>query len=370
MSLRASIEKMTRRTLFVFAGAFAFAQQRRPVTRKSKPAPEKPKPGVEKTKFLDPGTEAELFRVTDPNVAASFLPPPHQAIFSRRGHFLLYAREQSGERQAWSLDLKSWRNRKLTSARSLDPESLTLTDDEKVLAYIDGNTLLAGPPGRGAKKLHEFGEKPGTGLGATAREIFAADGRRLLSIPLTGGEAQLILESKAPIEYPMAQPGGSLVAYISEGGLWVVPRTGGPAKRLPTPETGRVTQARWTANGASLLYLLSAGAGRPVSLEEIGPNGGAAVRIANTSQYASVTATNDGSVFFGASGSKAGPIIFLMLRQNRRELALCEHGAKDPALARVAVSPDSQHLFFHSDREGKSALYMLDLEKLVEKPEA
>lgn len=370
MSLRASIGKMTRRTLFVFASGLVFAQQRRPVARKPKPKPEKPKPGVEKTKLIDPGTEAELTRVTDPNLAASFLPPAHQTIFARRGHFLLYAREQSGQKQAWSLDLKSWRNRQLSSVRALDTESLTLTADEKALCFIDGKTLLAGPPGKGSKKLHEFSEKPGPGLGTTDGEVLAVDGRRLLSIPVNGGEARVILESEAPIEYPMAQPGGELVAYRSAGGLWVVPRGGGSAKRLAPAETGRVTQARWTANGASLLYLFAAGNTGPVSLEEVKPNQGPGTKIANTSQYAAFTATADASVFFGASGSKAGPIVFLMLRQNRRELALCEHGAKDPSLARVAVSPDSQHLIFHSDREGRSALYMLDLEKLVEKPES
>lgn len=368
--LRASIEMMTRRTLFVFAASVTFAQQRRPVTRKPKPAPEKPKPGVEKTKFVDAGTEAELTRVTDPNAAASTLPPAHQFIFSRRGHILIYAREQGGQKQPWSLDLKSWRNRRIGSARSLDPESLTLTADEKLLAFIDGNALLVGAPGKGTKKIHEFTGKPGPGLGATEREIIAVDAGRLLSIPVNGGGSSVIAESGAPIEYPMAQPGGSLVAYRSAGGLWVVPRTGGSPKRLPTAETGRVIQARWAPSGDSLLCLLSAGAGGPVTLEEVNPAEGPAAKIANTSQYAAFTATPDGSVYFGASGSKGAPIVFLLLRQNRRELALCEHAAKEPATARVAVSPDARHLFFHSDRDGRPALYMLDLEKLVEKPES
>jgi Tol biopolymer transport system component len=51
-------------------------------------------------------------------------------------------------------------------------------------------------------------------------------------------------------------------------------------------------------------------------------------------------------------------------------MVLCEHAAREPARLRIAVSPDSQRLVFHSDREGKSAIYLIDLQKLVEKSES
>jgi len=50
----------------------------------------------------------------------------------------------------------------------------------------------------------------------------------------------------------------------------------------------------------------------------------------------------------------------------RRELTLCEHHASDPAMVSPVFSPDSQSIFFASDRHGKSAIYRVHVEKFVE----
>lgn len=365
--VRASIEMMTRRTLFVFAGGFVFGQTRRPMPRKAKPKPEKPKPGVEKVEYIDPGTDAKLFRVTDPNLGASLLPPPHQTLVSRQKRFLLYVREQNGKNQAWTLDLGSWRNRPLTAAQALVPDSLTMSEDGRMIAYVDGSDIVAGPPGRSGKKIHTL-QAPASTLDIGADAVFAAEGNKLLAIPVNGGTTAVVTEANAAIERPMLQPGaGSQIAFISGGALWVAAKSGGSPTRVPTAPGSRVTQARWSGGGTSLLYLLAAESGRgAVSLEEFRP-GSEPARIANTSQYKAFTTTADSSVIFGVSGSKAAPIVFLMLRQNRRELAVCEHAAKDAASVRITLTPDNRYLFFNSDREGRSAIYMLDLEKLVEK---
>jgi oligogalacturonide lyase len=49
-----------------------------------------------------------------------------------------------------------------------------------------------------------------------------------------------------------------------------------------------------------------------------------------------------------------------------RELTLCEHRASNPSAVSPVFSPDSRRVYFQSDHEGKSALYSVNVEKLVE----
>jgi oligogalacturonide lyase len=58
--------------------------------------------------------------------------------------------------------------------------------------------------------------------------------------------------------------------------------------------------------------------------------------------------------------------VLILLRVARRELTLCEHHASDPAMVSPVFSPDSQSVFFVSDRHGKSAIYRVHVEKFVE----
>jgi oligogalacturonide lyase len=81
-------------------------------------------------------------------------------------------------------------------------------------------------------------------------------------------------------------------------------------------------------------------------------------------------ANADSSVFVGASGSKASPYLLLLVRSVRRELTLCEHRASDPRLVSPQFSPNSQRVFFQSDRHGKMAIYSMRVEKLVEETES
>ncbi|MBL8293238.1 MAG: PD40 domain-containing protein, partial [Bryobacterales bacterium] len=91
--------------------------------------------------------------------------------------------------------------------------------------------------------------------------------------------------------------------------------------------------------------------------------------VAATSQYAQFSPNGDASVFVGVSGSKAQPHVLLLLRSVRRELTLCEHKSSTAAEAAPVFSPDSQRIFFQSDRHGKPAIYFMAIERLVEKTE-
>jgi oligogalacturonide lyase len=48
---------------------------------------------------------------------------------------------------------------------------------------------------------------------------------------------------------------------------------------------------------------------------------------------------------------------------------MCEHKASNPEAVAPLFSPDSQRIYFQSDRHGKAAIYSMHVEKLVEKTE-
>ena len=53
----------------------------------------------------------------------------------------------------------------------------------------------------------------------------------------------------------------------------------------------------------------------------------------------------------------------------RRELTLAEHHANDPASVVVVFSPNSQRLFYQTDRQGKPAIFMMSIDRFVENTE-
>ena len=75
----------------------------------------------------------------------------------------------------------------------------------------------------------------------------------------------------------------------------------------------------------------------------------------------------DSSVFVGASRNLSSPALLLLLRVTQRELTLCEHKASNAMLVAPRFSPDSQRVYFQTDRHGKPAIYDMHVEKLVEK---
>jgi oligogalacturonide lyase len=47
-------------------------------------------------------------------------------------------------------------------------------------------------------------------------------------------------------------------------------------------------------------------------------------------------------------------------------MTLCEHHAKDATTVCPVFAPDSRRVYFQSDREGKAAIYSVNVESLVE----
>ena len=330
----------------------------------------------ERIRFLDATTEFELWRLTAPT-HSSVLPPPQCRIFSRRGGTsLLFSSDHTGALQACFLDLKSSTFRTLTAAKDLDPASLCLTPDDRFLCFRDGQTLFVTAPGTDrAREVYQWpaGSPPGEAIhtipeGPTALVVESAT--KLKAVPLLKGPDHLIVENPDGIRDPLPRPRRASVAYRTRGGGLALAHLDGTRNvALKTP-AGRAGPARWASDGRTLLYLHAPeGSTNTSNLREINPDTGEDKLVAATSQFAQFSPNGDASVFVGSSGSNAQPHVLLLLRSVRRELTLCEHKSSNAAETAPVFSPDSQRVFFQSDRQGKPAIYSIAVERLVEKTE-
>lgn len=294
---------------------------------------------------------------------------PHLRQFGRRGDFLIHWSARGGSVQAFHLDLKSGQSRQLTDAAALDPASLSLTPDEKSINYFDGPLLcetgLGGSHPRTVYQVPAGAERRGMTVAADGSILFI-EGTKIMRI--LKQHASVVAEQNG-IDLVLARPRVPQIVLRSAAGLQLA-NLDGTGRRPLQPEPGETGEILWTPSGRSLIYLhIPSNAKELIALREILPDEGSAGtdrEVARTSQFATVSANGDASVFAGASRSKATAYVLLLLRVTRRELTLCEHRASDPRIVSPVFSPDSQSVFFVSDRHGKSALYRVHVDKFVE----
>jgi oligogalacturonide lyase len=178
-----------------------------------------------------------------------------------------------------------------------------------------------------------------------------------------------LIESSEELSDPLLRPRDTSLIYRSRGELWSIRFNGKENRRLPFAE-GETLQAQWTTDGHAIEYLSRPSDPRKLTaLREwtpgAAPGPGADAKIADTSQFVRFHANADASVYVGASSSKASPYLLLLIRAARRELAMAEHRASDPALVAPVFAPNSQFVVFVSDRHGKPAIYWIAVDKLV-----
>ncbi len=326
-------------------------------------------------RYADPTTEFPVTRLTSPSFN-SYLTAEHNRGIGNRT-FVVFSSDREGQLDAFRLDLRNGQQRRLTQAESLNPQSLALLPDDRNLCYADGPSLRW--MNLTNLKDHEVyrADAPYDRLGSvsisrTGSEAFVVErsaGRnRLRSISLQHGSAVDIAESEEEISLPLPKPGGGVV-YRVRNSLFFKAQRSAPHELRIAP--GKAGPAYWSPDGASLLYLnIPETPGDRNSIREYVMATGQDRWIAKTTQFVTFAPNGDGSVFVGASGSKAAPHILILIRSVRRELTMCEHRASNPRDVVVAFSPNSQRVLFHSDQHGKSALYMVAVERFVAETES
>ncbi len=328
----------------------------------------------DRKRYADPATEFEVLRLTDPGYT-SILPVSRNRPVSRGGDALLYASDRDGTLQALRMDLKSGESAVLTSAKSMQPWSLTMLPGERALCYFDGGALTL--MNLSNRKTHVVYEVPAgqecvsLSVSEDGMHAFLVEakgvGSRLRLIPLMRGAATTVVESDGRLLDPRPRPKRAGILYRRDDAtLWLVNYDGQQNRKLRVG-AGRVVRALWSPDGRTVLYLsIQEEPKRIHAIRECTPDTNADSLVALTTQFADFERNPDASVFVGVCGSLAQPHILLLVRQVKREFTLCEHKSSDARAVAAQFSSNSQRIFFQSDRHGKPAIYSMAIEKLVE----
>jgi len=220
----------------------------------------------------------------------------------------------------------------------------------------------------------EWERSPGMSVGPDGTHATFAerrgDGSRLRMVTLAQGVARTVMEAPVTMSHPIPRPMRAQILYRqADEALWLINSDGTQNHRLKLA-SGRVGPANWAPDGKTILYLnFPEEAGQLNNIRESTPDTNTEKLVGKTSQFVHFGFNRDTSVFVGASRNGASPTVLLLLRVTRRELTLCEHKASHPETVAPVFSPDSQRIYFQSDRHGKPAIYCMHVEKLVEKTE-
>ena len=330
----------------------------------------------ERRVIIDPTTEFRMVRLTDPS-HASFLPAPANRAVARRGQFLVYSADREGAMQPYRMETGSGVARQIVQTEGLKPESLCLTADDKLLFFADSAGIHRTPFSGRDREIYHWAEGygGGSGLGLSLDGMHAAtvetksDHWRLRLVSVRNPPVTLV-ESDEPISFPSIRPRRDSVAYRrGDSSLWLVNFDGSQNRRLALA-AGGLGPVFWSPDGRSVLYLsIPADPAHAVAIREFFPDTNQDHWVTDTSKYATFAPNGDASVFAGASASKASPYLSLLVRRAHRELTIAEHRASDPRLVTTMFSPNSQRLFFQTDREGKMSIYMMNTERLVAETE-
>ncbi|HEX3748234.1 MAG TPA: hypothetical protein VHW09_30100 [Bryobacteraceae bacterium] len=328
-------------------------------------------------RYSDPTTDLDVYRLTDP-AHSSTLPAYYNRAIAKNSASLIFCCDRGGTPQAHRMDLKNGETRELTDVQDLDGTSLTLTPDNRLFCFFAGRELFLSTLVGRARAIYRVPDDwercPGLTVGPDGTHATFAERQgeksRLQMVPLAQGPARTVTEVPFVMRDPIPRPMRAQILFRQDDqALWMVNADGTQKHQLKL--TGaQMGPADWAADGKSLLYLsIPADRMQITTIRECVPDTSSDTFVAKTSQYAQFGFNRPATVFVGACRSAASPTILIMLRSTRRELTMCEHKASDPKMTVPRFSPDTQRLYFQSDRDGKPAIYDLHLERFLEKTE-
>jgi oligogalacturonide lyase len=317
-------------------------------------------------RYSDPVTENTLVRLTSP-ASASLLPDPTNRFISLKGRFLVFSSDRNGQFNPFRADLRTGALSQIAETQSLRPDSLCLEGQDRWLRFIEGDRLV---------EMNLLGRKTrvlADGVSAFSQvrepsEFIVVRRKRLEYLSRSG---PVLAEEVS--DWCLAGPGGVACLFgrelsPTESELWYVSLQANAANKPVKLASGNISNARWSPFGRSVLFLRNAPANGVVlsDIREVSLDSLTEAEVGRTSQFADFNCNDDASVFVGASRSKAQPNVMILLRSPWRELTLCEHRAHEPRAVTPVFSPDNRRIFFQSDRDGKSALYSINVEAIVE----
>ncbi len=329
----------------------------------------------EARRYVDAATEFLIIRLTDPTFSSYLTAPWNRGVGGR--NFLLYSNDEGGPLNVYRMELRNGQRERLTNVEHLDPASVALLPGDRAFVYIDGSVLHHLTLSNFRDREMYATAPPYDRLGPCAIEhdgshvcvVEKKPGQsRVQLINVARGAATTLVETENDISMVLPRPGGGLAYRYGDSIRY---RDAAGKDRQLALASGGIGPAYWSPDGASLLYLnLPSTPGQLNNIREYVLERGQDKMLAKTTQFVQFQPNSDGTVFVGASGSKASPHILILLRSVKRELTLCEHRARDPRSLAVVFSPNSQRVLFRSDQHGKPAIYSISVERFVEETES
>ena len=359
----------------------------------------------------DPLTERLTYRLTSPD-HLHHLPHYHHRFLSQSNSFALVAGERTGLRQIFRLNLPKADMVQLTGGPGVHPYSPTLDRKEKHFYFLQGNELKRAAAKRGRERRvyrTEKGWRMTGHLAVSNRDRYAAviemreedwvagfeqqfaqkPRCRIQLVDLRLGTARLLVGVNAWIAHPQFRPRSNDVLYCHEGPwdkvdarLWMMrPGAESPKNLRPRKAAEQLGHAYWSGYGREVCYVFYPDeTGRRATVRCIDVNTGKERVVSRCTRFGWLSANRDNSVIVGASRSLAGPNIYLLFSRLQREVTVCEHAStgkayplagtdrNDPwaSAPEPVFSPDSQLIYFVSDREGLPAVYRIGVPDLVE----
>ena len=320
-------------------------------------------------RFIDPTTETFVVRLTTLN-SSSFIPSSANRFVSLKDRNLFFSSDRNGPLAPFQVDLRTGSVRQLATTTQLLAESLCLDPKERWLYFLDAGRLQRTEVSKKESK------RPPPEILADHISGFSVASNGVVFVIRDGNLRRLDDSVGGPTfasgvgNWCRAQPGGKGCLFnreisTSEHEFWYA--AADAAKPILLAK-GSVSDPYWSPDGQSVLFLRDVA--KPgvtlAEVHEVALDGTGEHCIAPTSQFASFAPNFDGSVFVGASRSKAQPNVVLLLRTAKREMTLCQHHATHPSAVSPAFSPDARRVYFQSDEEGKPAIYSVNVELLVE----
>jgi oligogalacturonide lyase len=359
--------RVSRRTLLL--GALAAASGRAA-------SPRLPSFESDWRRYADPLTEFEVYRLTQPEYTSE-LPAYYNRGIARNSAWMIFTCDRTGSPQIFRMDLGNGETHQLTDVTDLVPSSVTMTPDNRTVCYCSGRTLcLLNLATLRVREFYEFPESwefasgPNTDGVRIAWVERSASGSRLRLSSLGAGGGRTLMEAREALSNPILRPARQQVLYRSGETQVGLTNLDGSRNRALKLAEGGVGAPNWSPDGSLLLYLnFPVDKTRLNSIHEFNPETGEDKAVAKTSQFVAFGFNRNTSVFAGASRNAGSPALLLLLRNTQREMTICEHKASHPEQVTPVFAPDSQRVYFQSDRHGKPAIYCMHIERLVEKIE-
>jgi oligogalacturonide lyase len=330
-------------------------------TRERRKSRQLPNAG-EFTRFADPVTEIPVVRLTSVS-SATRMPAPDKRFVSVKQRFLVISSDRTGSFCPFHLDLRTGVLQQLSETKRLDTQSLSLNESEQSVLLIDGGELKEIAIGN--RRTHTLADGVSAfAVGRNSSELITVREGKLI-----GSSGQVLAVDVSRLGEMRPGSTGCLFERPSSDGqteLWYSGLAGTGKSCLLAQ--GRISSPFWSPDGQSVLFLREIQRDKlsVAEIHQVGIDDCREELVTPTSQFAVFAPNRNATVFVGASRSKAQPNVVLLLRSVKRELTLCEHHASDASAVTPVFSPDSRHVYFESDREGKPGLYSVNVELIVE----